>query len=59
MKKLKHFFKVRITAMPYDIYDKRICKKGENDDYWIGYDNIIYFGSRFGIFIRSCINDLR
>jgi len=51
-----HFFKLRYTAEPFDIVKERVCKKGENGRYWLGYDGKIYFGNRWLIFSYSYQN---
>lgn len=43
--------KARLFANKFDIYRECIVEK-DNDGYFI-YNNIIYYGSRFGVFFKS------
>ena len=43
--------KARIHAKRYDIYKEVIVRKG-NDGYFL-YNDTIYFGNRFGVFLYS------
>ena len=52
-----HPFKVRYTAKPFNIWKQEVCKIGENESYWLGYDGKIYFGHRWIVFIDSAQND--
>jgi hypothetical protein len=46
--------KARFLAKRYDIYKEQIIEKG-NDGYFI-YNDKIYYGNRFGVFIYSQLN---
>jgi len=52
-----HFIKVRYTAKPFNIWKEGLCKLGENESYWLGYDGKIYYGHRWFVFFESNQND--
>jgi hypothetical protein len=56
MKNLFANIKARITAKPFDIWTECICKNRKNDRYWLASDGLIYYGSRWGVFLISYQN---
>jgi len=42
-----HFFKLRMTLQPFDIYKECKCKRSESGGYWIGYDKKVYYGRKW------------
>jgi hypothetical protein len=46
----KYEIKLRQTAKPFDIYKECVCEKGQNGLYWLGYDDLIYYGHRWFVF---------
>ena len=49
-----HFLKVRCTAKRFNIRTKKLDKTSK--DYWLGYDNKIYYGHPMFIFFLSVQN---
>lgn len=60
IKAIKHFFKVRYYASPFDIYNEREDRKRKDDGLlsgdWISYDGKLYYGHPFFIFFQSAQN---
>ena len=50
-----HFFKVRWTAKRFNIWTKELDNTNR-EQYWLGYDNKIYFGHPMTIFFLSAQN---
>ena len=46
---MPHWLKLRLTLKPFDIYKETICSRNKSDDYWIGYDNKVYYGMKWFI----------
>lgn len=49
--------KARLFAEPFNIYTKMVTEEKFNGDYYI-YQNTIYYGNKFGVFIKSALNDI-
>jgi hypothetical protein len=60
IKTIKHFFKVRYYATPFDIYNERECPNRKSDSLfsgdWISYDGKLYYGHPLFIFFYSAQN---
>lgn len=50
-------YKIRRGLKPYSIDRFEVCDKSEANRYWLGEDDTVYYGSRWGVLIISGFND--
>lgn len=53
---IKNNIRQRFVCKPFCIWCEKVCKKGQNGDYWLGDDGCIYYGERWLVFFKSAQN---
>jgi len=47
------WFRLRITARPYNIWSMEVCEPDRNEGYWLCEDGFLYYGNRWLVFNKS------